>query len=78
VGFVEAAVTSGQPATVFLAGINTTVTGLTPATDYYLSTTPGAVTATPPSASGNLVQRIGPARSATALVFSPQEIATVA
>jgi len=77
-GFVESIVTSGQTAVVFLSGVNTAVSALTPGTDYYLATSPGTVTATPPSTSGNLVQRIGPARSATSVLFQPEEIATVA
>ena len=77
-GFVESAVTSGASATVFYVGINGSVTGLTVGSDYFLGTTPGAVTTAPPSATGNLVQRVGTAMSATELAFMPEEIATVA
>ena len=49
-GFVIAAVTSGQNATVYFEGSNTQLSGLTIGALYYLSaTTAGAVTATPPS-----------------------------
>lgn len=69
-GFVLANVTSPAAATVYLLGsINTGVTGLTPGTEYFLDTTPGGVTTTPPSTSGNLVQRIGIAITATEIPF---------
>lgn len=77
-GFVESAVTSAATATVFISGVINSLSSLTVGSDYYLSTTPGTTTTTPPSASGNLVQRVGEAQSATALVFQAQEIATVA
>jgi hypothetical protein len=69
-GFVLANVTAPANATVYLLSeINTAVSGLTIGADYYLSTTPGGVTTTPPSASGNIVQFIGTATQATALPF---------
>jgi hypothetical protein len=43
--------------------------GLTPAATYYLSSTAGTITATPPSASGEIVQEVGWARNATTLVI---------
>ena len=67
-GFVLAAVTSGNPATVYFEGTNTQVTGQTPG-PVYLQTTAGAGGATAPSASGNVVQQIGVAVSATAVNF---------
>ncbi len=77
VGFVTDPYSPGASATVYFVGVNRDLSGLTLGADYYLSTTPGAVTTTPPSASGNLVQRVGQALSPTALAFAPQEIATV-
>lgn len=69
-GFVLEAVASGQPATVYFEGRNTALTGLTVGARYYLSaSTPGAVTATPPSGSGNVVQYLGKAVSATSVAF---------
>ena len=68
-GFVLAAVTSGNPASVYKEGTNTQVTGQTMGSDVYLSTTPGAGTHTPPSGNGNASQRIGKAVSATAVDF---------
>lgn len=67
-GFVLAAVTSGNPATVYFEGTNTQVTGQTPGA-VYLQTTAGTGGASIPSASGNVVQQIGVAVSATAVNF---------
>ena len=67
-GFVLSAVTSGNPATVYFEGTNTQVTGQTPG-PVYLQTTAGTGGATIPSASGNVVQHIGVAVSATAVNF---------
>lgn len=70
-GFVLGAVSSGASATVYKAGTNTGVTGLTAATVYYLSTTAGSVTSTAPSGSGNVVQEVGKATAAGELIFRP-------
>ena len=67
-GFVLSAVTSGNPATVYFEGANTQVTGQTPG-PVYLQTTAGRGGATIPSASGNVVQQVGVAVSATAVNF---------
>lgn len=67
-GFVLAAVTSGNPATVYFEGTNTQVTGQTPG-PVYLQTTAGTGGATIPSASGNVVQQVGVALSATSVNF---------
>lgn len=69
-GFVLAAVTSGNNATVYFEGTNTGVTGLTPGV-VFLSATAGVATGTAPSSSGNVVQRLGVAVSATAVNFEP-------
>lgn len=71
-GYVKAAVASGDPATVFFDGENSGMSGLTPGV-YYLSTTGGLITATPPSANGNVVQRVGVANAAGSFVFEPGE-----
>lgn len=63
-GFVLSAVTSGQNATVYFEGSNTQVSGATPG-NVFLATTAGSSTSTAPSASGNVVQRLGVATSAT-------------
>lgn len=68
-GFVLAGVTSGETATVYFSGENSSVTGLTLGSAYYLSAaTPGAVTATAPTTAGNVRQYVGRAVSATLLV----------
>lgn len=67
-GFVLAAFTSGNPATVYFEGTNTHVTGQTPG-PVFLQTTAGVGGSTVPSASGNVVQQIGVAVSATAINF---------
>lgn len=69
-GFVLAAVTSGNPATVYFEGTNTQVSGQTPG-PVFLRTTAGVGGPTVPSASGNVVQQIGVAVSATAVNFEP-------
>jgi hypothetical protein len=72
-GFVLAAVTSGQDATVHFEGRNTSLTGLTIGARYYLSTTPGGATTTAPNTAGNVVQYIGRAYSATELAFEAED-----
>lgn len=67
-GFVLAAVTSGNNATVYTDGINNQVSGQT-AGDVFLLTSAGLGGATAPSSAGNVVQRVGTAVSATAVVF---------
>lgn len=68
-GFVIAAVASSGSATVYLwNGRDTGVSGLVAGTSYFLSaTTPGAVTATAPTQSGYISQRVGKAITATNL-----------
>lgn len=67
-GFVRAAFTSGNDATVYTDGQNDQVSGMT-AGDVFLSTTAGLGTNTAPSTAGNVVQRVGTAVSATEVVF---------
>lgn len=70
-GFVLNAVASGANATVYFESTNTSVTGQTPGV-VYLANTPGAGTATPPNAAGNVVQRLGFAASATTVSFQSE------
>lgn len=70
-GFVLSAVSNGNPATVYFEGANTGVTGQTPGR-VFLAATAGLATATAPSGSGNVVQRIGFATSATSINFQSQ------
>lgn len=75
-GFVLAVVTSGDPATVYFEGTNTQVSGLTPGVQF-LQTTAGTSGATAPSSSGNVVQRVGFATSATTLNFQSEDPITL-
>lgn len=76
-GFVLASFGSATSATVYFEGSNTAVTGQTPGV-VFLSTTAGTGTTTAPSASGNVVQRIGFATSATNVNFQSQLPVTLA
>lgn len=78
VGFVLAGVTAPAAATVYFEGTITGLAGLTAGTRYYMSTTPGATTATAPSGSGNVVQYVGTALSTTELTFEHAQPVTVA
>lgn len=57
---------TGTTAVVALAGEVSTLSGLTAGLTYFLGTA-GAVTATPPTSAGQVVRRIGVAKSATTL-----------
>lgn len=70
-GFVLSSVSNGASATVYFEGSNTGVTSQTPGA-VFLSTTAGLATSTAPSSSGNVVQRIGFATSATSINFQSQ------
>ena len=67
-GFVLTAAASGSQATVYFEGTNTQVSGQTPG-PVYLQTTAGTGGATIPGASGNVVQNLGVALSATEVNF---------
>lgn len=67
-GFVLASASSGAAATVYFEGPNTAVTGQTPG-PVFLSTTAGTGQTAAPSGSGNVVQRLGVATSATSVNF---------
>lgn len=67
-GFVLASSTSPASALVYFEGRNTQKSGLTIGGVYYLSdTVSGGVTTTAPSGTGQEIQRIGKAYSATAM-----------
>lgn len=69
-GFVKDGFASAANATVYFEGQNTSLTGLTPGATYVLSkTVPGGVTVQSSfsQASGNIVQVVGVAVSATAM-----------
>ncbi len=64
--FILAAAALGATSvSCFRVGQNAQVAGLTPGDVYLSDTTPGAVTSTPPTTSGHLVQKLGQALSAS-------------
>jgi hypothetical protein len=70
-GFTLATVTAPASSTIYgISTKNTALSALTIGADYWLATTPGGVTTTAPSATGNYVQELGTTESATAMVFS--------
>lgn len=70
-GFCSVDFASGATATIYsVSNKNKALSGLTQGQEYWLSTTPGAVTATAPQATDNWVQLLGTAESASDLVFS--------
>lgn len=79
-GFVKEAFESAATATVYLNGVNSEVSGLTPGAYYWLSDTAGGVVASDsiPDGSGDIVQFLGKAKSATELLVRIGEPAYVA
>lgn len=74
-GFVSSSVSSSGTATVYVAGPNSSLSGLTAGTTYYLNTA-GSITSTAPTTSGYSLQQVGVASSATTLVFDPKSAIT--
>lgn len=73
-GFVLAAVAQGAAATVYFEGTISGLTGLTLGGRCYTSAaSPGAVTQTPPAATGNVIQFVGVALSATQVTFEADD-----
>lgn len=72
VGFVQAAIITGDTGTCYFSGIITGMVGLTPGVHYFLSEIPGEITAVMPSTGGSIVQQVGTAPTDTKLVFSPR------
>ena len=70
-GFVLALVSNGGTASVYHEGQNTSLSSLTKGTAYFLSTT-GAVTATPTTTAGQILQFLGYATSTTSINFEPE------
>ncbi len=72
-GFVLAAVTSAASATVYYGNLNTQLSGLTAGDKLFLSgSVPGAVTSTPPTTAGYIVQRLGKATGTTEMLVEIQ------
>lgn len=74
IGFATTTAAAGAGITVQTSGLwpygNV---GLIPGTKYYLSTSSGTVTTTPPAAGGNLVQFVGVAIDANNILFKPSQ-----
>lgn len=78
-GFVLSSVSEAANATIYRAGTNSAVTGLTAGVIQYLSaSSAGAATATPPSTSGYIVQKLGVTSSATSINFQPSDFIVLA
>lgn len=78
-GFVKKAATSGAQALVYFEGTNDAVTGQTVGSRVWLSdSAPGKATATPPLASGAIVQPLGVVLSATSISTEIDEPVTLA
>ena len=69
IGYVKLSSTAPAVNTIHLEGTNDALAGLTEGVQYWLSTTAGGVTDTSPSASGNIVQKIGVSSSDTEIPF---------
>ena len=67
-GFVLVGAGSGATVDVYFEGSNTAMSGLTPG-NQFLSTTAGLTSVTAPTGTGNVVQRVGFAVSATTMNF---------
>lgn len=77
-GFVLAAVSSSGTALVYFEGANNHLTGLTAGPRFLSVTTPGGTQATAPTATGQAIQNLGTAYSATSLTFEPQPVIILA
>lgn len=77
-GFVTANVALNANATVILQGANTSLTGLTIGSRYFLSaSTPGGSTVTAPTTSSHIIQELGIAVSATSINFEYDSVTTI-
>ena len=68
-GFVLAGFGAAVSATVYFEGQNTQLTGMTPGVQFLSGTTPGKTVDTAPTGTGEVVQRVGLATSATSMNF---------
>ncbi len=79
VGFVLSAYASfPESALIYFEGKITGLTGLTVGAKYYLDTTAGLITTTPPSSTNNVSQYVGTAVATTKLSFEPAQAITIA
>lgn len=73
-GIAAAAINSAASGTFIHRGSVGGFTGLTAGAVYYISTTAGGITTTPPSTTGEFVRVVGYAESSTALWFDPSAV----
>lgn len=71
-GYVLQSWAQGVNALIYTHGVNDRVTGTLPERRYYLSTTPGQVTLTPPTTPGSIIQLLGNTALTDAIPFHPQ------
>lgn len=72
-GFVLAGASIGTGADVYFSGLNSSVSGVSPGSQYLSASIAGTATVIPPSTSGNIVQRIGVGTSSTSIYFDSSE-----
>jgi hypothetical protein len=77
-GFVLASVSSSGTATVYMEGSNTSASSLTVGNQFLSGSTPGKSTATAPTTTAYIVQRVGFAVSATLINFEGNAPITLA
>ena len=68
-GFVLSSIASGATGTVYLSGLNTAVTGLTPGDAFLSDTAPGGVAAAGATIAGHTYQQVGVVTAAGVLQF---------
>ena len=71
-GYVLAGGAAGATVTVYYGNLNNQKSGLTPGDQMFLGTA-GAVTNTPPTASGSIVQKLGRVQCATEILVELQD-----
>lgn len=74
IGFATAAALAAASVSVRSEGILNGFAGLTAGSRYFLSTTAGTITTTPPTGASNVVHQVGFAKSATALHIQLQHL----
>lgn len=80
IGYVLTSVSANATVRVYYEGANTGVSGLTPGTNYFLSTTPGGVVTAPASyaSGGRISQLLGTTATATKLIYEASQAIVLA
>jgi len=74
VAIVQDIVLTGDTGTAYLGALLVSgFTGLTANRVYFLNTTPGGITLTPPSVGGGIVQQVAKSTGTTGVIFNPQD-----